>query len=416
MEGSFFRPEVIEHRTHRLSGEVVLGQQLSTRAIVAALGVLILAICLWFALGSFARIETVRGMLVTVAPSTKIVASSPGVVTELLVLEGTKVKKGDRLAVVTLERRTGNGRGLAGESLETLRARMIISRSQVQLEGARLAGEQRRLGAALASAENEARRFDDQIAIQEELVASNQSMLDQIKPVVERGFVSRTDFERRRQTLLSSRQGLGGLEQQRAAALSRADQSRAELAVLTSQSAAQVDTLRSGGLELQQQEIQLRGEQSYVLIAPIDGVVTALQTAQGRTAAAGAPLMTIVPESTNLRAEVYAPSRAIGLVQPGQEARLLYDAFPYQRFGSFSGHVAAVSRIAIDPRENETLIEAKEPVYRIIVTVERQQVEGFGGSAALQPGMTLTANLVLERQSFFAWLLTPLRAVMNRTR
>ena len=37
------------------------------------------------------------------------------------------------------------------------------------------------------------------------------------------------------------------------------------------------------------------------------------------------------------------------------------------------------------------------------------------GKLGLQPGMTLKANIVLERQSFLAWLLQPLNAVLKRT-
>ncbi len=411
-----FRPEVVEHRAQRLHGEVVLSQPMSTSAIVVVLAAVMVAVSVWLALGSFARTETARGTLVTIKPSTKVVATAPGVVTSLIVFEGARVKRGERLASLILERRAEDGHGFASGRLETLSARMAIAKSQMRLETARLTAERNRLTTAIESAKTEARQLDDQIALQLEMVASNKNMIVQIGPVVERGFVSRNDLERRRQTFLSSQQVLASLKQQRIVATSRAEQSRAELDVLANQSATQVDTLRSSSLELKQQEIQLRGEQSYSLLAPIDGIVTALQTAQGRSTSSGATLMTIIPEGTRLRAEVYAPSRAIGLVQPGQEARLLYDAFPYQRFGSFGGHIATVSRIAIDPQENETAIEAKEPVYRVVVDLDRQSVAAYGANAPLQAGMTLTANIVLERQSFIAWLLTPLRAIMNRTR
>ena len=415
MEDPLFRPEVIEHRARRLHGEVVLGQSFSTRAVVLALTAVMIALGLWLALGSFARTETARGALVTVVPSAKVVASVPGVITTLAVAEGAKVEKGDRLAIVTLDRRAEDGGGFAGQGLDALRARMTLTRSQVRLEGARLVGERVRVSAALAAAEMEARQLAGQFALQQELVASNKKLFEQIEQVVERGFMSRLEYERRRQTFLSSQQALGQLEQQRGAALARADQARAELNVLTSQSATQVGELESGRLALEQQAAQLRGEQAYALVASVDGRVTALQTAQGRSVAAGATLMTIVPEGSSLRAEVYAPSRAIGLVRTGQETRLLFDAFPYQRFGSFGGRIAAVSRIAIDPRENETRVESEEPVYRVTVDLDRQSVNAYGSNIALQPGMTLTANIVLERQSFFAWLLTPLRAVLNRT-
>lgn len=414
MEDSLFRPEVMASRTRRLHGDVVLSQALPIRVVGGALAAIIVACGLWLSLGSFARTELARGTLVTIVPSTKIIAPSTGVVSSLLVGEGSRVRKGDRLVAVTVDRRSEDGRGYAANSLSTVLDRMALSDAQVRHEEVRLSGELLRLKASLMAARRDVDDFSGQIELQKEIVASNQRMFEQIEQVVDRGFVSRHDYERRRQTLLSSRQALSALRQQRSAAISRLEQSRAELSVLSSKSAAQVEEIKSGRLALEQQVAQLRAEQAYSIAAPADGRVTALQTAAGRTTSAGSNLMTIVPERAMLRAEVYAPSRAIGLVKPGQEARLLYDAFPYQRFGSFAGRILTVSRIAIEPRENETAVEAQEPVYRVTIALERQRVDAFGYSARLQPGMTLTANIVLERQSFFAWLLTPLRAVMNR--
>jgi membrane fusion protein len=126
--------------------------------------------------------------------------------------------------------------------------------------------------------------------------------------------------------------------------------------------------------------------------------------------------MTIVPEGSSLHAEVYAPTRAIGFVEPGQEVRLLYDAFPYQRFGSFTGRIVRVSRAAIDPRDLSVPLHLEEAVYRIEVAPEAQSVDAFGAAQPLQPGMTLSANIVLDRRSFLDWLLTPINAVLRRNR
>ena len=125
--------------------------------------------------------------------------------------------------------------------------------------------------------------------------------------------------------------------------------------------------------------------------------------------------MVIVPDDAKLYANVFAPTRAIGFVKPGQEVRLLFDAFPYQRFGSHRGTVAYVSKTIIDPREVDVPFQIDEPVYRVAILLSKQEVNAFGEAVRLQPGMTLTANIVLEEQSFLEWLLTPLRAVLNRT-
>jgi membrane fusion protein len=102
-------------------------------------------------------------------------------------------------------------------------------------------------------------------------------------------------------------------------------------------------------------------------------------------------------------------------VVPGQEVRIMYDAFPYQRFGSFPGRVEQVSRTVIAPDEVDAPVKIDTPVYRIRVALPQQVVQAYGGGAVLQPGMTLQANIVLERRSFLQWLLDPVMAVKNRT-
>ena len=113
--------------------------------------------------------------------------------------------------------------------------------------------------------------------------------------------------------------------------------------------------------------------------------------------------------------ELYAPSRAIGFARVGQSVRLMYDAFPYQQFGSFAGTVAAISHTALAPGDIDAPLKLAEPAYRLRVRLDAQAVAAFGGVYPLQPGMTLKANVVLEKQSFLGWLLEPLNAVRHRT-
>jgi membrane fusion protein len=216
-------------------------------------------------------------------------------------------------------------------------------------------------------------------------------------------------------TLISSQQQLAGLQQQLSARMSDAEQARSQIVSISAETAQGAVEIQSSLQGIAQQQAQLQGEQAYVITAPIAGRITTLQTAVGRTANPNVPLMVIVPDGSELKAELFAPTRAIGFVKPGQETRILFDAFPYQRFGSFGGKVERVSRTIIDPRETEVPIKLEEAVYRVNVRLEAQKVDGYGEAVPLQPGMTLMANIVLERQSFLDWLLQPLNAVTKRT-
>lgn len=412
---SLFRTEVLEQQSSRLHGEVVLSQSLSTKLFAVALFGIVAIAALWVSVGTYARIETVHGMLVTSVPSAKVVALQPGVVSELVVQEGQLVRKGDRLVVINSDREAAGGGDVAGRGLNALAVRQQLSEAQVAMAGGRADAERRRLATIIASAEQQAMSLQDQIALQEQVVTSNQKMLDQVVAVVDRGFVSKVELERRRQTLLSSQQTLASLRQQLTGRMAEAQQARDQLASVSIDAEQGVSRIRESLQAIDAEKARLEGEQSYVITAPIDGRVTALAAGVGRSVAAARPVMVIVPDGAELMAELYAPTRAIGFVEPGKETRLLYDAFPYQRFGSFGGTVDNISRIALDPRETEIPFPFEEPVYRIKVRLDRQAIEAFGEQNPLQAGMTLKANIVLERQTFLAWLLQPLNAVINRT-
>jgi membrane fusion protein len=412
---SLFREQVSEYRKMRLHGEVVLTQPLSSKLMVGALFVVVAVAALWVVFGTYSRIETAPGILVTDQPSAKIIAPVPGVVTELLVEDGTLVRKGDRIAVINLDRRASTGGAVAGEGIEAIDSQRAIGQSQIALSGQQLDAERDRLNSIVNAATGQMGNLQGQIALQKEVIASNQQLFDQVEAVMERGFVSKVQYEQRRQTLIGSKQVLANLEQQYLAKISEAETARAQLASVSVQTARAVTDIQASMQMLSQQRAQLEGQKAYVVAAPITGRVTALQTGVGRTASPNVPIMVIVPDGSKLRAEVYAPSRAIGFVQPGQETRLLFDAFPYQRFGSFEGRIRTVSRAVIDPRESDIPLALEEPVYRVTVTLDRQMVDAYGEDVALQPGMTLQANIILERQSFLDWLLKPLNAVLRRT-
>lgn len=412
---TLFRTEAFEQQNDRLHGEVVFTQPLPAKLFAGSLFGIITIAAIWVSVGTYARIETVPGMLITSVPSAKVVALQPGVVSELPVREGQLVRKGDRLLVINSDRGSTGGGDVAGRGLGALAARQQLTEGQVAMADGRATAERGRLATIITSAEQQALSLRDQIALQEQVVVSNQQMFDQVLAVVERGFVSKVEMERRRQTLLSSQQSLANLRQQLTARTSDAQQARAQLASVAIEAQQGVSQIRESLQALNAEQARLEGEQSYVITAPIDGRVTALAAGVGRSVNASRPVMVIVPDGAELVAELYAPTRAVGFVEAGKETRLLYDAFPYQRFGSFGGKVANISRTAVDPRETDIPFPFEEPVYRIKVSLGQQRIDAFDGPSPLQAGMTLQANIVLERQTFLAWLLQPLNAVLNRT-
>ena len=88
--------------------------------------------------------------------------------------------------------------------------------------------------------------------------------------------------------------------------------------------------------------------------------------------------------------------------------RLRFDAFPYQRFGSYQGQVIKTAQAIVLPNEVDMPVTVQEPVYRVEVQLESQQIRAFNNDVPLQSGMLLSADIVLEQRSLLAWLFEPI--------
>jgi membrane fusion protein len=117
-----------------------------------------------------------------------------------------------------------------------------------------------------------------------------------------------------------------------------------------------------------------------------------------------------------MEAHLFAPSRAIGFIRPGQEVQLRYQAYPYQKFGIHRGMVAAVSKSAVSPAEIPQPVAelSREPVYRIRVVLERQQVIAYGEPQPLHAGMAVEADVIVDRRRLIEWVFEPLYSLVGR--
>ncbi len=414
MQTDLFRTAAVDNQVRRLHGDVVLQPSAPSRIITLVILIVVAFAMAWVVLARYARTEPAKGILVPVDGAAKIYAMRPGVISAFMVKEGDIVKAGQKLALVTLETPKATGAFGTLEALESLRIQRVLADEQLGLSQQRSTTDAARLAGVIRGLRQQESTIVDQKELQREMVVSTAATFDQLASVVAKGFVSKLEYERRKQSALAAQQELSRLDQQLAS--TRSDIMR----VANERSGIRLDgqnqrALAKSAIEgLLQQRSRVEGEASYLIEAPVSGRVTAVQTGVGQTVGSSVPLMVVMPEGARLRVDIFVPSRAIGFIKRGQEVRLLYDAFPYQRFGSFGARVDTISRVAVAGGETNAPFKIDEPVYRITALPERQQVLAYGKPVPLQSGMTLVANIVLERQTFLDWFLSPLRAVANR--
>ena len=420
-----FRSEVLEARQTQWLGTAILAPRASFRLFtlvgVVAAAALVALICF----GEFTRTARVNGWLLPQEGVVRVQAPRPGIVGNLEVKEGALVHKGDRLLTLSDElqsARLGPTQAQITQRLSERRASMAEERRQQERL---LAQQDRALANRAASLRSEEEHITREIGLLGERIEIAARAVALNRKHYAEGFISDMRLQQVQSELLEQRTRLAAAERSRLTTVRERmniEAERADLPLKLGQGTALLDR---GMAQLEQERAEAEARREIVVIAPHDGTVTAIHAVPGAKADAGTPLLSIVPPTARLEAHLYAPSRAIGFVRPGQRVQLRYQAFPYQRFGHYEGVVAAVSRTALSPAELPAQLAgltsvtgaagpAAEPIYRITVSLASQTVMAYGAKTPLQPGMTLEADVALERRRLFEWVLDPLYAVTGR--
>lgn len=408
-----FRDEAVKATVERFGAPVEapgIGMWLFTGFVVALLGLA----ALFLVTTSFPRKETVSGALVPSRGLLPIISQRSGIVSDVHVEEGAKVGQGDPIVSVSVDSviDTGESTGatLSGMAERLTQASVDRERAtEASLESQEAAIHERMLGTTrqLSVLRDNVTLYQQQQAIAEKTVHDlGRLRADKL--------VSELQYRDAEVRVLNVRQSAAEVQTRIAQLEQEHKQLRHELRRLKSERDANRAMSVSELLGAREKAISYKLGTRFNLVAPSGGQVTWLQAKPGASVTAGRTLGVMMPEGSQLLAELWVPSSAIAFVSVGTDVRLMYDAFPYQKFGVGHGRIVKIARSPTSPDELPADLQAVESQYRLLAALDDQQMQAYGKALALTPGMRLKADLILEKRSLLDWLLEPLLAAKRR--
>jgi membrane fusion protein len=406
---ALFRQEALDFQLqHKQWGHVALLQPPSTKLLtwLIAAAIALILLFVWFA--QYARKETVAGYLVPSAGTAKIFVPQKGFVKQLHVREGEDVEEGQPLLTISTEQIATGGEDVNNTILDALTLQRDFIKRQITAEERRGTTERDRLNALIQGIGAEISHLESQTALQTERLKLSEGFVASAMQLTAKGAMTDLEFKRREQAVLEQKQNLSALHQQTAARRNQLTETRYTLEQLPVVLEDKLQSLRNDLSAVEQRIAEVNGRRAYVIRAPTAGRVATLQATEGQAADPRHLQLEIVPRDSSLQAELFFPTRAFGFVHPGQEIRILYDVFPYQKFGTYRGSIIKVSRTILTGNDTVGPISLKEPAYRVTAALERPDIDAHGQRIPLQPQMLLRADVILERRSLMSWLLDPL--------
>jgi membrane fusion protein len=264
---------------------------------------------------------------------------------------------------------------------------------------------------ALAS---ELAQIDDESSLQQQRLALAEQSLARLQSLQAEQFISAAQVQTKAEEVLGLRAAAQALVRQRATLQRDRAELEGERRALPLVTDSTVGGLERDLAQAEREAAEQDADRRLVVRAPQSGTVSTVLAEPGQSVSPASALATIVPAGAALQAQLYAPSSAIGFVQPGQAVRLRYEAFPYQKFGQQLGHVLQVSRSPLAASELAALTVpvapgGGEPMFRITVALD-----ALPEHIPLSAGMRMQADILLERRRLVEWLFEPLLGLRSR--
>lgn len=413
-----FRRQALDHISTRHYGTVILGRQLSHRLLTWLSCIIGCAIIAFFTFFSTTRKAHCEGLLLPTAGVIRVMPAQAGMITEVRVKEGQVVRAGDIMFVLSSERSSSRVDSTQKTISTLLQGRRDSFGAELKLSDLQ---SRQRTGVAKRKVQElslDIDRIRDQIALQQQRVALSEQSFERYHDLEATKFISTAQLQDRQGELLDQRQRLADLRRTEAGSRRDLATAEAEVSDLLVQARRDASGLQRNMSSIEQDLTENEARREILVRAPSDGMVTAITTEIGQQGAVGAAVASVLPAGAELEAELYAPSRSAGFIKPGMIVLLRYQAYPYQKFGQYGAVVREVSSTSLSPQDLASSSTgraiATEPLYRIRLKLEKQEVQAFGKHVALKSGMLLDASIMLENRRLYEWILEPLYSISGR--
>jgi HlyD family secretion protein len=139
------------------------------------------------------------------------------------------------------------------------------------------------------------------------------------------------------------------------------------------------------------------------ILAPVSGVVTYVASTQkGDKVQANTPLVSIAPKGARSVLKIDINEKDRGFLREGQEVKMKFSAFPYQRYGFISGTLDYISPSAQRSQSNAV-------VYKGHVSLNKDYYRVDDTDYPLRYGMAAVAEVVVRKRRLIDMAFDPMR-------
>ncbi len=310
------------------------------------------------------EVVTAEGDLQAIGAERPLKAPFPGIVSEIKVIEGQLVEKGE--VVLKFDTEVNN-------------ERLTSLTKQVEFEELNL--------------EEEVKIFNSKRMILNTIIQTSIKLLDseqkiskKMETLLKEGGISEFDYLRQNQKITNL--------------MGKIEENKIKLSENKSLYKKNTQKIRSDIASLERQIFETLKKKEYEFFkSPIKGYVFDLiPSSSGYSANTGETLVKIVPIG-DVEAKVLVTNENIGFLRKNMDAEIRVNAYPFTQFGNITGKLRLIGKEALPGNERNP-----DPRFPVIVKLDKQFLERKNKKYDVSAGQTVIVNFKVRRKPVISLL------------
>ena len=142
-----------------------------------------------------------------------------------------------------------------------------------------------------------------------------------------------------------------------------------------------------------------------VLLSPVNGVIKQINVNTiGGVVKSGMDLIEIVPLSDVLLVEAKIDPKDIAFINPQQKAIVKITAYDFSIYGGLEGQIVEISADSIEDKNDKE----QKSYYKVVVKTEQNYLEKDKQKLPIIPGMITTVDIITGKKSILDFILKPI--------
>lgn len=396
-----FRKDAVEHKVGSFYGDIIVTQFSFVKYVNLGVTALVVAGVILSFFVKYQEKQSVDGWVEHESGFFKVSSRQTGVIQTLHVNETDYVEKGDVLLHINTAKNIQDGSTLESSLTQETIAQITMLNNQVLLVNKQydqIAAEKQN---QLKGKHKQSELINSQLDAMRDREYLLTERISSVGDLQSLGHMSSLELDALRDLSLSIKADTLKIKREQLDNQQYIDTLEFQLIAHQAEQQQRTQELHKEISALRQTLTKIEATKSSVVIAPTSGFVSNLQVKKGQSIDRNALLLHLLPRKEKMMGYIYVPVKLSGKLKLGQQVNIAYDAYHQHEYGYFPATISTLPTSVLLPEELlMSPVTSSKPVIKVSLALNKFEHTGI----KLYPGMTLTANVVVQEKTLFKWL------------